>query len=100
MLDSTRTDLDSFGGFRAHSLAQCCASPYDRLIDKGQSIVCTNCGTKLYAVYPNPGSVKRSEDRPAVVERLGNAPDERLVQVEGLGIAHCPECGTNNRLFD
>ena len=80
-------------------MPQCCPSPYDRLIERGQSIVCTNCGTKLYAVYPNAGSFK-SEDRPAVVAPLGNAPNERLVQVEGLGIAHCPECGTNIRLFD
>ena len=67
---------------------------------RGESIVCRNCGTKIYAVYPNPGTVKRSEDRPAMVEPLGNAPDERLVQVGGLGVAHCPECGTDTRVFN
>ena len=73
-------------------------SPYDRPVDRGQSIVCGNCGAKLYAVYPNPGSSKRSEDRPAGSKPLGNAPDERLVQLEGFGVAHCPECGTNIRM--
>jgi len=67
---------------------------------RGKSIVCRNCGTKLYAVYPNPGSLKRPEDRPAVVGSLGNAPDERLVQVDGLGTAHCPECGNDIRVLD
>ncbi len=61
---------------------------------RGESIVCRNCGAKLYAVYP-----KRSEDRPAVVEPLGNAPNERLVQVDGRGNAHCPECGTDTRVL-
>ena len=65
---------------------------------RGQPIVCRNCGTKLYAVYPNPGSLKRPEDRPAVVGSLGNAPDERLVQVDNLGTAHCPECGADTRV--
>jgi hypothetical protein len=69
-------------------------------MSRGESIVCRNCGCKLYAVYPSPGSVKRPEDRPAVVEPLGNAPDERLVQVDGLGVAHCPECGTDIRVLD
>jgi hypothetical protein len=35
-----------------------------------------------------------------MVARLGNTPDERVIKVKGLGIAHCPECGTNIRLFD
>ena len=67
---------------------------------RGEPIVCRNCGTKLYAVYPNPGSHRRPEDRPAVVEPLRKAPDERLVQVNALGIAHCPECGTDIRVLD
>ncbi len=67
---------------------------------RGEPIVCRNCGTKLYAVYPHPASSKRPEDRPAVVKPLGNASDERLVQVNGLGIAHCPECGTDNHVLD
>jgi hypothetical protein len=67
---------------------------------RGEPIVCGNCGTKLYAVYPHPASSKRPEDRPAVVKPLGNASDERLVQVDGAGVAHCPECGTETRVLD
>ena len=81
-------------------LPQCCPSPYDRVVARGESIVCRNCGTKLYAVYPHAGSFNRPEDRPAVVESLGNAPDERLVQVDGRGNAHCPECGTDTRVLN
>jgi len=66
----------------------------------GRRLPCGNCGAKLYAVYPNPESSRRSDDRPAMVARLGNTPDERVIKVKGLGIAHCPECGTNIRLFD
>ena len=89
-----------FRAVSARHVAQCCPSPYDRAMARGESIVCRNCGTKLYAVYPNPGSFKRSEDRPAVVEPLGNAPGDRLVQVTALGVAHCPECGTDTRVLD
>jgi hypothetical protein len=67
---------------------------------RGEPIVCRNCGTKLFAVYPRPGSVKVREGRPAVVEPFGNAPDERLVQVNTLGTVHCPECGTDIRVLD
>ena len=51
-------------------------------------------------VYPHAGSFKRPEDRAAVVEPLGNAPYERLVQVDGRGNAHCPECGTDTRVLN
>ena len=84
----------------ARHVAPVLPRPYDRVVARGEPIVCRNCGTKLYAVYPNPGGLKRPEDRPAVVGSLGNAPDERLVHVDGLGIAHCPECGTDIRVLD
>ncbi len=90
--------LDHFERSRHVMLPWCRPSPYDRVMARGEPIVCRNCGTKLYAVYPNPGV--SSEDRPAVVGPLGNAPDERLVQVDGLGTAHCPECGTDIRVLD
>lgn len=81
-------------------MTECCASPYDRVVARGESIVCRNCGTKLYAVYPHAGSAKRPDDPPAAVAPLGNAPNERLVQIDGRGNAHCPECGTDTRVLD
>lgn len=70
--------------------------------DGGETVTCKNaeCGREFFAIDPGLGQFRDPTGEPPRATPVDVPAGRQSTQTDGLGVARCPHCGTENKVLD